>query len=633
MDDGKILAERADIERQVAGRTLCDLIDEHARRHPDAPAASSREAAGWATLSWSQARERVRAVAAGLAGLGVRRGDFVALMMANRAEHVIADQAAVYLGAVPTTLYGTLAEEQIRFCAGHCGARVAIVDDAALGRRWAGLRADLPALEHLVLRTGADGFTAWPGALGWAELVERGRDALAADPDALAGARGKVRAEDPATVVYTSGTTGPPKGVVLTHHNLLYECAAIDRFAELPDELTAVSYLPLAHIAERLGSIYYNWLFKRGHVYFCPELAEVFDYVRDVRPLTFAGVPRVWEKLWSGLVAGLDAAPPRRRRLAHAALASGRAVVRLSQAGERVPLRLRARHAVLDRVVLARIRAATGLDRATNLVSGAAPLAVDVAESFAALGLPIHEVYGMTETSGIATANRHGALRIGTVGPAVTGIEVRLAGDGEVLVRGPINTPGYHRDPVATAELVDPDGWLHTGDVGALEPSGHLRIVDRKKELIITAGGKNISPANIENMLKEHPLIGQCIVYGNGRPYLVALVVLDGQGAPAWAAQHGIADATVAALAAHPRVARAVLGAVEAVNGRLSRPEQIKRLTILSTEWTPEGDELTPTLKLRRARIHAKYASDIEGLYAASSGLDVAPVPADLVDG
>jgi long-chain acyl-CoA synthetase len=626
MDRETILAERAEIERRITGRTLCDLLDEWAERYPQAPAASRRDGAGWATLTWRDARELVHAVAAGLAGLGVGRGDFVALMAANRPEHVIADQAAVHLGAIPTTLYGTLAPEQIRYCAGHCAAKVAIVDDVRLARTWAQLRPDLPALQHLVVLSG-DPIAEWPDALGWTELVARGRAVLAANPDAVARARAQVSPQDPATVVYTSGTTGPPKGVILTHHNLLYECAGLDREADLPDGLTAVSYLPLAHIAERLGSIYFNWLWKRGQVYFCPELLEVFEYVRQVRPVTFAGVPRVWEKLWSGLSAALDAAPPSRRRLAHAAVASGRAVVGLRQHGEPVPWPLRARHAVLDRLVLRRIRAGIGLDRASNLVSGAAPLAADIAGSFAALGLPILEVYGMTETAGVATANRRNAARIGTVGPPIAGVELALAADGEVLVRGPITTPGYLRDPVATADLVDADGWLHTGDVGSLDEAGRLRIVDRKKELIITAGGKNISPANIENLLKEHPLIGQALVYGNGRPHLVALIVLDPQAAPVWAEQHGIAEPTFAALAADPGIAEAVLHAVAAVNRRLARPEQVKRVAILPREWTPEGEELTPTLKLRRAHIHRLYAGEIAGLYEGSVGLNVEPAP------
>jgi long-chain acyl-CoA synthetase len=397
---------------------------------------------------------------------------------------------------------------------------------------------------------------------------------------------------------------------------LLYDCAAIDREVELPDGLTVVSYLPLAHIAERLGSVYYSLLWKRGHAYLCPDLAAVFGYVQHVRPVLFFGVPRVWEKLWSALGTKLDAAEPRRRALVQTAITCGREVARRRQRGEPVPLRLRARHAVLDRLVLAKIRAGLGLDRARYLISAAAPLSTEVAESFAALGLPILEEYGMTETSGVATANRPDAPRIGTVGQPVAGIELRLAEDGEVLLRGPINTPGYYRDPNATAELLDADGWLHTGDVGTLDEAGHLRIIDRKKELIITAGGKNVSPANIENLLKGHPLIGQAIAFGDRRPYLVALLVLDAEAAPRWAEQHGIRDTNLAALAQDTLVRKEIQQAVDAVNQRLSRPEQIKRFAVLPAEWTAESEELTPTMKLRRRLIHDKYAAEIDDLYA-----------------
>jgi len=289
--------------------------------------------------------------------------------------------------------------------------------------------------------------------------------------------------------------------------------------------------------------------------------------------------------------------------------------VRRTQRGERVPFGLRARHAVLEKLVLAKVRHAIGLDRCTYASSAASPLAVDVAEFFAALGLPLVEVYGMTETSAAATGNRPDKIKIGTVGPALPGVEVRLADDGEVLVRGPVNTPGYFRQPEATAELIDAEGWLHTGDVGELDGEGYLKIVDRKKELIITSSGKNLSPANIEGLLKEHPLIGQALVYGDDRPYVVALIVLDHELAPGWAARTGLGTDDLAALAAHEQVLGEVRLAVDAANQRLARIEQVKRFEILPVEWTAESEELTPTLKLRRRIIHAKYAERIDALY------------------
>jgi long-chain acyl-CoA synthetase len=611
-----IAIERQQIEQEVRGRTLCDLLAQHAASHGDLPAMSWKRDGAWQTLSWHDYRERVAEVAMGLAGLGVGRGDFVAIMATNRPEHVLADQGAVHAGATPTTFYFTLAPEQIRYVAGHCEAKVAVLEDRDMLKRWQEIREDLPALAHLVLLDGAqDGDGA--GVLGWDELVRRGREALAADRAAFEELAGRVSPEDNATLLYTSGTTGPPKGVLLTHHNLLYQCTALERLTGLEPGGSSVSYLPLAHIAERVLSIY-TPLMRRSHVWFCPDPTQAVEYVREARPTLFFGVPRVWEKVRAGIEAKLAAEEnERKRKIARRALDTGLEVVRRQQRGESLPLGLRARHAILERLVLAKVRKAIGLDRCAFASSAASPLAVDVAEFFAALGLPLVEVYGMTETSAVATGNRPGKLKIGTVGPALAGVEIRLADDGEVLVRGPVNTPGYFRQPEATAELVDAEGWLHTGDVGELDGDGYLRIVDRKKELIITSSGKNLSPANIEGLLKEHPLIGQVLVYGDDRPYVVALIVLDHELAPAWAARNGLGAGELAQLAASEPVLREVQLAVDAANQRLARIEQVKRFEVLPVEWTAESEELTPTLKLRRRIIHAKYAERIDALYGS----------------
>jgi long-chain acyl-CoA synthetase len=614
MSEDRIEAERRQIEQETKGRTLCDLLAEHAAGHGDAPAMSWKRDGAWQTLSWREYRERVAEVAMGLAGLGVGKGDFVAIMATNRPEHVLADQGAVHAGATPTSFYFTLAPEQIQYVAGHCEAKVAVLEDRDMLKRWQDIRDGLPGLQYLVLLDGAqdgDG----PGVLGWDELIGRGRDALAADRSVFEELRGRVGPEDNATLLYTSGTTGPPKGVLLTHHNILFECTALDRLTGLSPEGSSVSYLPLAHIAERVLSIY-GPLTMRTHIWFCPEPTQAVEYVREARPTLFFGVPRVWEKVRAGIQAKLAAEEnERRRRIAQRAVETGLEVVRRTQRGERVPFALRARHAVLERLVLAKIRQAIGLDRCRFASSAASPLAVDVAQFFAALGLPLVEVYGMTETTGVATGNRPGKVKIGTVGPALAGVEVRLADDGEVLVRGPVNTPGYFRQAEATAELIDSEGWLHTGDVGELDDDGYLKIVDRKKELIITSSGKNLSPANIEGLLKEHPLVGQVLVYGDDRPYVVALIVLDHELAPGWAARNGLAGDDLAALAAHEQVLAEVQLAVDAANQRLARIEQVKRFEILPVEWTAESEELTPTLKLRRRIIHAKYAERIEALY------------------
>jgi long-chain acyl-CoA synthetase len=616
MGQDEIARARREIEREIDGRTLCDLLaDNAAGDGGDTPAMSWKQDGQWRTRSWREHRERVAEAAVGLARLGVGRGDFVAIMASNRPEHLVADQAAVHAGATPSTFYFTLAPEQIRYCAGHCEAKVAVLENRDMLKRWQEIRGELPALRHLVVIEGAEDESGKDGVLTWDQVVAGGREALAADQGAFEELRGEVRPEDAATLLYTSGTTGPPKGVLLTHRNLLFECSALNRMHGLPKGGSSVSYLPLAHIAERVLSIY-GPLTLRSQVWFCPDPAQAVEYVREARPTLFFGVPRVWEKVRAGINAKIAAEEnERRRKLAQGAIATALEVVRRRQRGEAVPLGMRLRHAVLDKLVLAKIRKGIGLDRCTFASSAASPLAVDVAEYFAAIGLPLVEVYGMTETTGVATGNPPDRIKIGTVGPAIAGVEVRLADDGEVLVRGPVNTPGYFKQEEATRALIDDDGWLHTGDVGELDDDGYLRIVDRKKELIITSSGKNVSPANIEGLLKEHPLVGQALAYGDNRPYVVALVVLDHEMVPAWAARNGIAGATPPELAAHEQVLAEVQHAVDAANQRLARAEQVKRFEVLPVEWTAESEELTPTLKLRRRIIHAKYAERIDALY------------------
>ena len=608
-----VLRQRQAIETEIAGRTLAHWMLDNATMGGGAPALSWRgDHDDWQTLSWAAFREEVARVALGLADLGVEAGDTVAIMAGNRPEHVIADLAALHLGAVPSTFYGTLAGDQIRYAADNCGAVAAILEGRDELKRWNAVRGELPALAHLVLLDEVDE----PGVTAWSALVDRGSALLATDEgrDRFEAAWQAVTPEDPATLIYTSGTTGPPKGVILTHRNCMYETIALDHLAKMPDELSTISYLPLAHIAERLITIYIP-LRKRGHVSFCPDPSLAIDTVRAARPSFFFGVPRVWEKVRAGITAQLEETHGIKQRLAEAAVATGRKMVTTTQAGRDPGLALRLRHRVLDRLVLAKIREGIGLDECLLPASAAAPLPVDVASFFHAIGIGIVEVYGMTETTGVATGNRPGAVRLGTVGAALEGVEVRLADDGEILVRGPNCTPGYRGRPDADAELFADDGWIRTGDIGSFDDDGNLAITDRKKELIVTAGGKNISPANIEAMLKEHPLVGQALVYGDARPYITALIVLDGEVAPAWATSHGITEESTAALAQDPQVLTEIERAVQGVNERLARVEQVKRYAVLPTEWTAESEELTPTLKIKRRVVHDKYAHDIAALY------------------
>jgi long-chain acyl-CoA synthetase len=614
MSSDSVLAERTEIDATIQGKTLCDLVARNAQAYADQPAMSWKEGGSWRSLSWAEVRERVAEVAMGLGVLGVSRGDFVAIMARSRPEHLIADMGAVHAGATPVSLYNTLASEQIAYIASHCQARVAVVEDREFLQRWEKAKPELPRLEHVVLLEDAKGSADLDWVLSWGDLASRGRDALAADRAGFEASWRAVQPEDLATVVYTSGTTGPPKGVMLTHRNELWMCESVSRAAEFDVGIRGIFYLPLAHAFARTAN-HYLGIYKAGHGFLCPDLLKVFEVAAEVHPEAFNAVPRVWEKLQAGILAEVAAEANPRRRIAERAIQVGRKTARLEQTQRPLPLGLRLQRAMFDRLVCSKVREKIGLDRCEFAVTGAAPISPELLEFFWGLGVKIHEGYGMTECTVGSHLNPRHQIRIGTVGPALPGVEARLAKDGEVLVRGGNVAAGYYKDPEQTAQTFDADGWLHTGDIGQLSPDGWLRIVDRKKELIITAGGKNISPANLESLLKRHPLVGQAFAYGDRRPYVVALVVLDGEVAPGWAHANQVPFSSLQAFAAEPRVHAEIQRAVEAANRQVSRVEQIKRFGILPAEWTVDSAELTPTLKLKRRVIQHKYAKELEALY------------------
>jgi long-chain acyl-CoA synthetase len=608
------LQQRAEIERAAGDRTVCDLLDRTAAAEGDDPAYSNEDGDGWQTLTWAQVRQQVRELAAGFAALGLAPGERVALMLPNRTEHVLADLGAVHAGGLGVTIYATLAPEQIAFVAGDCDARIAVVDGAGELARWQPVLAQLPGLKTIIVRDAA----ACPAGefyLTWDAFAALGKQRYAADPDVVTRRVAEITAADPVALLYTSGTTGNPKGVLLSHRNIGYELACAQGMGLIPDKARWVSYLPLAHIAERMFSIYLP-IDTGTHVHFCPDTAQLLRVVTKVRPNGFFGVPRVWEKIRAGIETLLTLEQDEGKRAAVAgAMDAGRRYVEACQYGRSMPPGLEAEFAAADAAVLAPIRGLLGLGEAEVVSSAAAPLPPEVAAFFSGLGMKILDIYGMTETTGAFTTNTPEAFKLGTVGRPYPGMEVRIAGDGEILVRGPLTTPGYLNRPDLTADLIDGDGWLHTGDIGKLDGDGFLSVVDRKKELIITAGGENIAPAAIEGLLVAHPLIGQALAYGDRRKYVVALLTLDGEVAPAWARARGVAAGSLAELAADPVVLAEVGAAVAAVNERLARVQQVKQWRLLPVEWTAETEELTPTLKLRRRIVHAKYADVLDTLY------------------
>ena len=536
--------------RALAARNMCEALLGTIAERGDALALRTPDDS--VTVTYAELGERLRRVAGGLHAVGVRAGDTVGLMLINRPEFHVVDAAAMLLGAAPFSAYNTSPPEQVGFIMSDAGNRVVVTE-----RRFApvvdGARAHGAAPERVI-------------------VLED--DELDGDPDFDVESHAReVAPDDLLTLIYTSGTTGPPKGVEITHANMLAELRGVHAAAPLAGGGRTLSFLPAAHIADRWSS-HYSALMTYGHaVTTVAELPALMDAVAQVRPTYFGAVPRIWEKVKAGLEARFEG------DLAAAARA--------------------------DPAIGAAVRERLGLHESRWFVSGAAPTPVEVLEFYDALGIPICEVWGMSETACIATTNRPGATRYGSVGQSIEGVELRLEPDGELLCRGATVMRGYRNRPELTAEAFDADGWLRTGDIARIDDDGYVWIVDRKKELIINAAGKNMSPANIEAQLKSAgPLIGQACVVGDRRPYNVALLVLD-------------PEAGAGLDPRDPAVIARVQGEVDAANARLARVEQIKRFALLDEEWLPGGDELTPTMKLKRRPIAQKYAGDVEALYAA----------------
>ena len=573
-----------ELRRAVAGATATTLFQRTVTQASEATALRWRTGpAGAGSMTWSEYADRACRLAAALRGLGVGAGDRVILLMTNRPEFYVCDMAVMLAGATPVSIYNSSSPEQIRYVAAHCGAVAAIAGDLGFLGRIRQVSASLGDLRHLLVVDDPDG-SADRAVLRVAELQ-------AGPADDLTSAVGRLRPDDLLTLIYTSGTTGPPKSVMLTHANICWlleswaRAMGADGASRPMGGWRMISYLPMAHIAERLFS-YYLHMAHGSEVTTCPDPTQVNDYLGTVRPNCFFGPPRVWEKfhgaIRSSAPEGIDAMLTRR-----------------------------------DAEEMRALRALIGLEDCHMALTGAAPMHPDVHRFLLDIGIPLSEIYGLSECTGPMTWSPH-RVRTGTVGPPIPGQEVRIAADGEVLARGGNVFTGYLDDAVRTAEVLDGDGWLHTGDVGSFDDDGYLRILDRKKELIITAGGKNISPANLEAALKSFPLIGQACAVGDRRPYVTALIVLDANEAQRWAQARGLGDLTLGEIAASAELHTEISENVDVSNARFSRVEQVKAFAVLSAEWMPDSEELTATMKLKRRAIHEKYATEIDGLYAGT---------------
>ena len=587
---------------EIGGLTLGEALRRTATNHPDTVAVRTPDDS--VSLTWSELLRRVERVAGGLAKLGVARGDTVAIMLSNRPEFHVADLAAVLLGATPFSIYLTYPPAEIEYLMRDAACRIAIVEQAHTSALLEASKA-LPELEHVIVVDGEppEGAT----SLAAVEASNPDFDPTSEVPE--------TAPEDLVTLIYTSGTTGPPKGVQLSHRNVMAGVETFEQLVAFGPGSRVISWLPAAHIAERMAH-HYIPVVLGGTITCCPNPREVVSYLPQVRPNWFFAVPRIWEKLKAGLEAMQAAAPEEQQRPVQEALAAALERVRLTQRGEPVPAELEEKVAQADTQMFSKLREMLGLDQAVAVNVGAAPTPLEVLEFFHALGIELAELWGMSETCGSGSCNRSGEVKLGTVGPPSPGVEMKIGPDGELLVRGDCVMVGYRGAPDKTAEALDGEGWLHTGDIASIDDDGYVRIVDRKKEIIINSAGKNMSPANIEAAIKSaSPLIGQAVCIGDRRPYNTALIVLDSDYVPQWATRQGIDSDAFEDLAGDERVIAAVQEAVDQANQHLSRVEQIKKFTIVPGDWVPGGEELTPTMKLKRAPIAAKYEADIDGMY------------------
>jgi long-chain acyl-CoA synthetase len=592
--------------------TLARLFWSRVEKGGDSPAQKFKHADGWQTLSWRGLGQVVREVALGLLALGRKKGEAVALFSASRPEWVQADFAIFSAGCVTIPVYPSYTPEQLAYIVSDSGARTLIVEDPAQLAKALEARGKMDSLEQIVVIQGYEGKDS--SVVTWGELRRMGRDNRERLKSVLADRVASTRPEDIATIVYTSGTTGPPKGVVQAHGNHMAALQSAAQSTKIREGDVHLLFLPLAHAFARFES--FMGIHRGLTTAFAENLDKVGENLREVRPDFICSVPRVFEKVYAKILAGVEAGSPLKKKIFHWAIGVGRQVSRLQQARRPVPGGLSLRRRIAHRLVFSKLHHALG-GRLRFCFSGGAPLSKEIAEFFHAAGILILEGYGLTETCPILAANHPDAFKFGSVGRAIPGVELKIAPDGEILARGGnVATRGYFKKPEATAEVFETGGWFHTGDIGRLDDEGFLFITDRKKDLIVTAGGMNIAPQNIENLLKGDSFISQAVVHGDRRPYPIALITLNADELLKFARAQGILSSDPVFLVKHPKVVERVSRVVEEKNSALQSYAKIKKFALLPTDFTQDGGELTPTLKVKRKVVAEKYRSVIESLYA-----------------
>ena len=597
----------------MAIQTVCDIFYRSVDTYRKPEHLKFKKDGVWRAIGSEEMRAAVEQISMGLRSLGIGKGDKVAILSENRPEWALADLAVLCTGAADATIYATLTPAQVQYILADSESRVVFVSNATQAAKVAEVRAQLPHLQHVVRFDGAPA----AGTTSLDELRAKGQEALGKDPDAVRRRAAEVKGDDLATLIYTSGTTGDPKGVMLTHGNLLHNVLAAEKVFPMVDhEWTALSFLPLCHSFERTAG--HNFMLHRGvTIAYAESVEKVPENMQEVRPSIMCSVPRLYEKMYARVNEKVASDPPLRQKIFRWAIGVGGQVFAHTVARTEPGALLKLRFSLADKLVFSKIKARTG-GRLQLFISGGAPLAREIAEFFGAAGMLVCEGYGLSETSPVITCNRPGAVRPGTVGLPLEHVEVKIAPDGEILTRGPHVMKGYFKKPEATAEAIDKEGWFHTGDIGFLDPDGFLVITDRKKDIIVTSGGKNIAPQPIENRLKANKFIAEVVMIGNKRNFAAALVVPAFETLEAWAKQRGMTVGGREELVRRPEVLAHYQALVNEMTADLAQFEKIKKIALVAREFTQESGELTPTLKVKRRVVEERYKSMIDAMYEGS---------------
>jgi long-chain acyl-CoA synthetase len=610
----------ADAAATVHGQdTLPRLFRHVVRERGDRVAMREKHLGIWRGISWRQYGERARRVGMGLVTLGLRPRDVVSIISDNRPEWLYTDLGVMSVAAIPNGIYTTDSARQVEYIVNDSGTRFLFAEDEEQLDKILEVRDRCPELVKIFVydMDGLHGFRD-DQVMPFEALLELGERHDREHPGELDRLVDLARPDDLAILVYTSGTTGPPKGAMLSHRNILFQLAYADFITPLHEGDQQLSFLPLCHIAERTFTVF-NPLHTGATVNFAESLDTVPEDIREIAPALFFAVPRIWEKFYSAVALRMRDATALGRFAYERAVAIGQAIATRRIAGRPVPWHLRLAFRAADFLVLDNVKRSIGLHRARGAATGAAPIAPELIRWYMALGINMLEVYGQTENTGLATAMPPDRIRLGSVGLARPGTELRLSPEGEVLLRGPHVFLGYYRKPEKTAETVV-DGWLHTGDVGTIDPDGFVRITDRMKDIIITAGGKNVTPSEIENQLKFSPFIADAVVIGDRRKFLSCLVMIDHETVAQFAQERNVPFSNFASLCRAPEVQDLIRDEIERVNRQLARVETVKQFRLIEQLLTPEDEELTPTMKLRRTFVNVKYKELIDSMYERSEG-------------